>query len=91
MHDRVGPAGSRTGKAVGWSARSSLFLFLAIAWVMSQGRSARAQTAVEGAMRGVVSDGTRAVVAGATLHLEEVRRSLVFEAVCDAQGSYVFA
>ena len=51
--------------------------------------SLRAQTPVDGMMRGSVVDPSGAAIAGAVIRMEDERRGLVFEAACSRQGTFV--
>jgi hypothetical protein len=52
---------------------------------------ASAQTAVDGAIRGVALNQAAAAVAGAVVHVRDTTRGLNFTTVCDGHGSFVLA
>jgi len=93
MFDRVGFAGPRTaGVSALGSARCAVWwgalIFLVFAALLPR---IEAQTAVDGAVRGVVLDQARAAVTRAVVRVEEKDRGLLFETRSDAQGGFVFS
>jgi len=87
MFDCVGH-GPRILEAAGKALRSILPWLLFFTFPCPH---LRAQSSVEGTVRGSVLDSTGGAVVAAAIRIEDDRRGLVFRATSDAQGDFVFA
>ena len=71
----------------GWKPR--LVLVLLCAGLVLAGRHACGQTAVDGAIRGVVRDAVGATVAGATVHVDDSADGIHLVALTEKSGEFV--
>lgn len=81
--------------ATGWAMRLRQARrggLLLCVWIAFAGSFSclRAQNTVEGVVRGVAVDEARAVVAGASVQMEDASRGFHLTTACDARGNFIF-